>query len=753
MAGPLDLRGTATVTNNASKSLRDIAKDMQSVSDAGGRANRSFAQMSREGGQAYGSMMGQLSRWQGDALRAQQQSFSTRMGAWQADMAKQVTAVNKSVFEQAGQRAGDAFRRGFQKFKDWDREHGMVTGTIIGGAVRKVSDKLIEQGAEVRRLKNNMLIGGATHKEVDEADEKAKVLTGQYRNMSRAEILSLMSTGRGIYGTQHEGIEHVEPFVRIGSFFKAFDGGKHSGMVHGILGELEAAMKSGEIAGKITPEDLEQYMSGIAATKIATNNQVRVADILKAQRSAGWSYLAMSEQFRQGIFPFLVQEYGPSAGVMAQTAATKLVADVGHKKYAIEAQQDFGIRDADGQIVNSNLYAKNKLEWVLQELAPRFEKKTEGMSKEDAIVEITRHLGKMFPDRNAAKDLIELMIQAPKLKKDYAMRERIQTDPETMRRYTEQSYDYQSQAIETGMKNLAAALGEPVIGPINEGLKKLSGVLQSLNNVSDHSPGKGAGAIGVGAGAALGLGLLLGNRIPGGRALLGGMLGYSAGGGVIGTLLTAALAQQVIGGASTAAGVVRGTAGAALFAPEAIAGIGAAGTAAGVAGKLGWLGRLGGVAMRAAPWLYAASVAGGAGLGAWDAYQKGGGWGDIGKGALWGGFNSATIGVFSSGEAQAAPAGVALSTVGVQAQDAQDQVAAATGDMNADLATLGEQFRAALAGVDLAAEGQRIMESLAAGIRSGTGAAVAAVEDAGHQIEAAASRIRLNTGPMMRGAD
>lgn len=81
--------------------------------------------------------------------------------------------------------------------------------------------------------------------------------------------------------------------------------------------------------------------------------------------------------------------------------------------------------------------------------------------------------------------------------------------------------------------------------------------------------------------------------------------------------------------------------------------------------------------------------------------------------------------------------------------------AASQGQMHAAVQAAqdaSQQITATFQQIDLTGEGQRIGESLAAGLRSGLASAVAAVEDAGAQISAAASRINLNTGPAMQGA-
>lgn len=92
---------------------------------------------------------------------------------------------------------------------------------------------------------------------------------------------------------------------------------------------------------------------------------------------------------------------------------------------------------------------------------------------------------------------------------------------------------------------------------------------------------------------------------------------------------------------------------------------------------------------------------------------------------------------------------------GAWEQDGAAGPAASQGQMQAAVQAAQEaaqQITATFAAIDLTGEGQRIGESLAAGLRSGLASAVAAVEEAGAQISAAASRINLNTGPAMQGA-
>lgn len=94
----------------------------------------------------------------------------------------------------------------------------------------------------------------------------------------------------------------------------------------------------------------------------------------------------------------------------------------------------------------------------------------------------------------------------------------------------------------------------------------------------------------------------------------------------------------------------------------------------------------------------------------------------------------------SIGSAVSPPA-AATSDAGAAASEAQQ--------MESTVQQTVERMRAAVAAVDLSGEGQRIGQSLVSGLQAGLAGAEAAIAAAGARMQAAARKIQLNTGPAM----
>jgi len=197
-------------------------------------------------------------------------------------------------------------------------------------------------------------------------------------------------------------------------------------------------------------------------------------------------------------------------------------------------------------------------------------------------------------------------------------------------------------------------------------------------------------------------------------------------------VLRAALAFVGIGGAAAAAGGA-----ASRMAAGGLAGAGTA-AAAGLLKKFGIKG-LAKLGARFIPGLGLVVMAGGAGWAAYDAWQRGEDALGIGKSAALGAIG--LDGIAQAGEAPAGGEGKADLGLGANADGAI-----------ADARSAAEQIRSAFLSVDLSSVGRQMMDELAAGIRSGGAAAVAAANDVAAQVRAAGERVRLNTGPNMQPA-
>ena len=231
-----------------------------------------------------------------------------------------------------------------------------------------------------------------------------------------------------------------------------------------------------------------------------------------------------------------------------------------------------------------------------------------------------------------------------------------------------------------------------------------------------------------------------------------GVLGAIGGSALITGAIGVALARSLglIGGVSKVAGAVAPAAGSTA---GFLAGVTAQGAAAGAAGG-GLLATLSAGAqgalklgMRAAPWLYGGAVLGSGAYSAHNEYQQSGDAWKAAQAGGWGAVNSATFGLIGS----PANAGTLPASPGTAVDGASAGVGPSAMIESETMATI-ERMRASLAGVDFTSEGQRIGESLASGLRAGLASAVAAIDEAGGQMQAAASRIKLNTGTAMGAA-
>ncbi len=229
-----------------------------------------------------------------------------------------------------------------------------------------------------------------------------------------------------------------------------------------------------------------------------------------------------------------------------------------------------------------------------------------------------------------------------------------------------------------------------------------------------YALGRGALALaGIGGAGAAGTGAL------GAR----GMFGLGA--GVYGGAKAVAASKRMVQGMSASRGL--------LASSKMIAGMGAAGAGGAAASTVGK-----GLVARLIPgvgWALTAAGLGAGGYAAYQDYQKNG---DLWSAAKAGGMGFLTLGT-SGAEAAEAPAGGAGAAPDGGLSQIQSQAQAIPAAVQAAMA----QLQSIVGAVDLTAQGARIAQSLANGIRSGTGAIAAAARDAAQAAQ---------VGSAMRGA-
>lgn len=394
-----------------------------------------------------------------------------------------------------------------------------AASALAGAGILKGMDHLVNKGNDWVKVSRDMAQAGASHEQVLRAQAEAMKLTGQYANMSSVEIMKMQNDARMTFGDQDKATEHIKDFVQMASFLKSYEGHeKGSADSESLMREINAAMKSGEIAGKITPEAMHEHIMQLTAMKVAYGEQVKIGTYLAAQRTAGVALRNTSDDFRYGMFPALVQEQGSSAGVMLMTAFNKVVAGVGNRTQSIQEMERIGLLNSDqikydkvGRAIGlkdasamkgSQEAAMNFGSWVMTTLKPLLDK----ANPEHNPIHEAQLISKMFPDRNAAKAITEVLQQFSKLSKD-AQQMAAARKALNMDEYNAGSWDYQVEAFQTQWKNLMTHLGSPMVDGATRMLAGINEVLASMSQWAMNNPetvkGLGAALAAIGAGLAV----------------------------------------------------------------------------------------------------------------------------------------------------------------------------------------------------------------------------------------------------------
>lgn len=425
---------------------------------------------------------------------------------------------------------------------------------LAGTGMLKAMGHMVEKGNDLVKIQRDMTQAGVAATKVQEAYARAWELTGKNKNMSAVDIMKMINDARMTFGSDDHAIHDVDPFVQSASFLKSYQGGKHAGSGN-ILAEMNAAMKSGEIAGKITPETMTEHVKQLTAMKVAYGEQLKITEYLTAQRSGGVALRNSSDEFRYGIFPALVQENGSNAGVMMMTAFNKIVAGSGNRTQSLRQMERVGLLDdgnveydKNGRVVRlknpdgikgSHSAAENFPRWVMETLKPLLDKQTGGDHIKEAQL-----ISSMFPDRNAAKAVTEVLQQWPKLIKDaeMMMRARGALDKGGTKTsdYNAGSLDYQVGAFKTQWENLMQALGAPMVATATRALASINEAIGGMAKWAAENPaagqmlgatlaGLGAGLVALGAvlvGGALLAAIGVGGWLVVGIAALAGVVVY-----------------------------------------------------------------------------------------------------------------------------------------------------------------------------------------------------------------------------------
>lgn len=386
-------------------------------------------------------------------------------------------------------------------------------------------DSTISVPADVQSMRAKLKAAGVTPDEMSNINTKASELSNKYKNMGLSEILHIINDGRtNMTGTINEIVGHIEPFVKLASFFKAYDGGKHAGQAKSLTTEIADAMKSGELLGKVDPNELADHAAQLAKMKIQYGDGLSVKQYLTAQLNSKAALMMTDDEYRYGYFPALVQSLGPRAGTSLATMMNKSVKGIRVDKQSAKVMQEYGMLgpgvqfDKKGnpkletlRMAGQDLAGKNPFDWIWKELMPRIARGVPGMddvkkmqgdfdlAKKGDIeaskrlseflkginqTELGALLGKMFKDPNAVAAIEEAIMQAPRLIKNKLAMDKINEQAAA----DFENYAMAKQAVKAQADRLlVAATGDDFMGNVNAALNGLAKTMGDIANRIDDN--------------------------------------------------------------------------------------------------------------------------------------------------------------------------------------------------------------------------------------------------------------------------
>ena len=439
------------------------------------------------------------------AMDRQRRNSLAETNRWYASNTKSAAAEEKALAKQIAmqERAAAAAQKAAAKRNSFfGGGHGgdgvmgnlMNAGLVgyMGVHMVKGMGHFLDHANEQMMARQRMAMVGYKGELMSEADKLATELTGKYRNISKAGVLEQMYEGVAIHGDAKHALENVEAQVRLASFLQSWDGGKHAGRSGDWNREVFSAIKSMEMMGVLNEHDpakkksdIDGYLGAMMAMKALYGDQAKIGEYLTAQKRAGASFYRLSEDFRFGILPAMIQERGGSmVGQQLMTGFQTIVGGTKLRKSQIAAMKGYGIYDEKTgrfkqQFVDS--YLHNPFE-TAQILAGDIAKKhgldpakAEDLEKLKDFM--TKDMSWLFPNRNAAGVFMDMIMNNKNFLKHAEALKAVRSEMDAIAKgefFAAKTFGGAKASVAAQFGNLLATLGGPMLPPAIAGLNSLS---------------------------------------------------------------------------------------------------------------------------------------------------------------------------------------------------------------------------------------------------------------------------------------
>lgn len=392
----------------------------------------------------------------------------------------------------------------------------------------------VKQAADVDTLMRKISVarGGGPEGDRDAMDayNKAFEMSGKFKNTTVAENLKIIDDLRANLPEEWHDVlgTATEPFVRLHSFFSAWEGGKHAGSVDESLKEVGIAIRSGELLGKMTGEDLAKHAKNLAIAKATFGDKFKLSEYFAAQKAASQALPGMSDQFLYVGFPALVQSLGTRAGVGLATSFQKIIGGVRLTQGTVGAWEDIGLvdpkykgwksKDLVGKdwIKGGTEFGGDPFLFMLNKILPALQKsgKVPGIDSQGLIsafntgdtekaaallknidrTKLTQQLSALGYDRNAVTFMFENVARLAAYMRD--LKNQLLAE-DALNKSEQQFKDYGESLKEVGSQANRAWLaltGREFVPWVSQSLRTIAGGLSSLSETFKNNPWMGQAA-------------------------------------------------------------------------------------------------------------------------------------------------------------------------------------------------------------------------------------------------------------------
>jgi len=464
---------------------------------------------------------------------------------------------------------------------------GIGSGAYVAGRVGRAG---ITAAATSQRESARDYLSGMPQSESDQIAKEAMKQSAAYPSVDASTMHErLRDTSMGMRSTD-KAVELGETIAQGTTVLQSLKGKDKA------IEEGRKFFSALDVLGKnIDPKEVRELFNGYIKALGVEGADMDLGGVLQMARQSRAAGGILSNRFLMTTAPGLGRDLGDSQ--LGTSLASALSQNIGGRatKTSKAAQQEYGLRDKQGNFLDSKLAMTDPDKFAWERLMPAMQKK--GVDINDNVA-VTKTLAGLFSNRTVQDVFSKLITQREQYQAKAGQYEKAPGLEGAKPLLTKDPF-VGWEAVLAQLRNLATQA--PLMDAAASGLAKLSTAIGSA--VQTFSEGNKAEKIG----ATTGVGIL------GGAAAYGGLMGvrgiYQWFTGGAGALTASAAALDASAVALTAAAARIAVASAAGAAGAAAAGSGAAAAGGGAAAGAGG-GALWGAGAAALPWLGGAAVAG-----------------------------------------------------------------------------------------------------------------------------------------------